>query len=55
MIPTIEQVMKCYQIIAQTERMKTGRPGEDTVSNALRGTLNICRSRLSEHRCYSRT
>ena len=44
MIPTIEQVMKCYQIIAQTERMKTGRPGEETVSNALRGTVNICRS-----------
>ena len=44
MIPTIEQVMKCYQIIAQTERMKTGRPGVETVANALRGTLNICRS-----------
>ena len=44
MIPTIEQVMKCYQIIAQTERMKTGRPGVDTVANALRGTVNICRS-----------
>lgn len=44
MIPTIEQVMKCYQIIAQTERMKTGRPGVETVSNALRGTVNICRS-----------
>jgi hypothetical protein len=36
--------MKCYQIIAQTERMKTGRPGVETVANALRGTLNICRS-----------
>ena len=35
MIPTIEQVMKCYQSIAQTERMKTGRPGEETVANAL--------------------
>ena len=44
MIPTIEQVMKCYQIIAQTERMKTGRPGVETVANALRGTVNICRS-----------
>ena len=44
MIPTIEQVMKCYQIIAQTERMKTGRPGEGTVANALRGMVNICRS-----------
>ena len=44
MIPTIEQVMKCYQSIAQTERMKTGRLGEETVANALRGTVNICRS-----------
>lgn len=44
MIPTIEQVMKCYQSIAQTERMKTGRPGEETVANALRGTVNVCRS-----------
>lgn len=44
MIPTIEQVMKCYQSIAQTERMKTGRPGVETIANALRGTVNICRS-----------
>ena len=44
MIPTIEQVMKCYQSIAQTERMKTGRPGKETVANALRGTVNVCRS-----------
>ena len=27
MIPTIKQVMKCYRVIAQIERMKTGRPG----------------------------
>ena len=26
MIPTIKQVMKCYRVIAQIERMKTGRP-----------------------------
>ena len=38
MIPTIEQVMKYYRVIAQTERMKTGRPGEDTVENVLRAT-----------------
>ena len=44
MIPTIEQVMKCYRVVAQTERMKTGRPGEETVANALRGTANVCRS-----------
>ena len=28
MIPTIKQVMKCYRVIAQIERMKTGRPGD---------------------------
>ena len=44
MTPTIEQVMKCYRVIAQIERMKTGRPGETTVANALRGTANVCRS-----------
>ena len=42
MIPTIEQVMKCYRIIAQCERMKTGRPSEDTVENAIRGTTSVC-------------
>ena len=40
--PTIEQVMKCYKAVAQTERMKTGRPGADTVVNALRGTRMVC-------------
>jgi len=44
MMPTIEQVMKCYRMVAQTERMKTGRPGEETVANVLRGTKNVCRS-----------
>lgn len=44
MIPTIEQVMKYYRVIAQTERMKTGRPGEDTVENVLRGTKAVCRA-----------
>jgi len=43
-IPTIEEVMKCYRVVAQTERMKTGRPGIGTVANALRGTANVCRS-----------
>ena len=42
MIPTIAQVMKCYRMAAYTERMKTGRPGEATVANALRGAANIC-------------
>ena len=35
MIPTIEQVMKCYRLIAQVERAKTGRPGVETVANVL--------------------
>ena len=44
MIPTIEQAMKCYRVVAQIERMKTGRPGEGTVANTLRGTVNVCRT-----------
>ena len=44
MIPTIEQIMKCYRIVAQTERMKTGRPCEETVANALRGASIVCRA-----------
>jgi len=44
MIPTIKQVMKCYRVVAQSERMKTGRPGETTVVNALRGTGSVCRA-----------
>ena len=42
MVPTIEQVMKCYRVIAQIERMKTGRPGSGTVMNVLRGTVSVC-------------
>lgn len=42
MIPTIEQVMKHYKIIAAAERMKSGRPGEETCANALRGTRAVC-------------
>jgi hypothetical protein len=30
MTPTIVQVLKCYKIIADVERAKTGRPGEGT-------------------------
>ena len=44
MVPTIKQVMKCYRVVAQSERMKTGRPGETTVCNALRGTGCVCRA-----------
>ena len=44
MIPTIEEVMKCYKVVALVERMKTGRPGAETVLNALRGAANVCRA-----------
>lgn len=44
MIPTIEEVIKCYKVVALTERMKTGRPGPETVLNALRGAANVCRA-----------
>lgn len=44
MMPTIKQVMKCYRVIAQTERMKTGRPGEKTVANVLRGSVAVCKA-----------
>jgi integrase len=42
MIPTIDKVMKTYVLIAQAERAKTGRPGEETVKNVLRGTVLVC-------------
>lgn len=42
MTPTIQQIMRCYRIVAQTERMKTGRPGETTVANALNGATKVC-------------
>ena len=42
MTPTIQQIMRCYRIVAQTERMKTGRPGEATVANALNGATKVC-------------
>ena len=51
MTPTIKQVMKCYRIVAQTERVKTGRPGECTVMNALQGAAKVCEAagvRLTE-------
>jgi hypothetical protein len=44
MIPTIEQVMKCYRIVASAERMKTGRPGETTVYNVITGTVSVCQA-----------
>ena len=42
MTPTFEQVIKCYKIIALTERMKSGRPGTETVANAVRGLKQVC-------------
>ena len=43
-VPSIGQVLKCYRTIAAAERMKTGRPGESTVENAVRGTRCVCRA-----------
>lgn len=42
MVPTIAQVLKLYPTIAAAERMKTGRPGEGTVANCLRGARSVC-------------
>ena len=43
-VPSIGQVLRCYRTIAAAERMKTGRPGENTVENAVRGTRCVCRA-----------
>ena len=43
-MPMMEQVMKCYRVVAQTERMKTGRPCAGTVANVLRGAAAVCRA-----------
>ena len=51
MIPTIEQVMKCYRLIAQVERAKTGCPGVETVANVLRGTTSVCHEAGVELHC----
>ena len=45
MIPTIKQVMKCYRVIVQIERMKTGRPGDLSY-------LKICIILLSNYADY---
>lgn len=44
MIPTIDQVLKHYGVIAQSERAKTGRPCARTVQNAVLGTTLVCRA-----------
>jgi hypothetical protein len=36
--------MKCYRIVANAERMKTGRPGESTVYNVIIGTVSVCQA-----------
>lgn len=41
-IPTIEQLAKCYSLVAVSERAKSGRPGERAVENALAGLRHIC-------------
>ena len=43
-VPSIRQVIRCYRTIAAAERVKTGRPGESTVENAVRGTRCVCRA-----------
>ncbi len=42
MVPTIEEVIKHYGIIAAAERMKTGRPCKATCRNTVWGTQSIC-------------
>lgn len=44
MIPTIKQLCKAYSFFAAAERMKTGRPGEVTVDNALAGMVTLRRA-----------
>ena len=43
-VPSIRQVLRCYRTIAAAERVKTGRPGENTVENAVRGARCVCRA-----------
>jgi len=44
MKPTIRQVFAYYQQIAKVERMKCGRPGVRTVTNAVRGASLVCKA-----------
>ena len=44
MTPTIKDILKCYPSIAKAERVKTGGPGAETVTNAIRGTRKVCRA-----------
>ena len=44
MIPTIEQVMKYYIVIAAMERMKSGRPCDASVLNTIKGTKSVCKA-----------
>lgn len=40
--PTIEELTKYYKLIAHIERIKTGRPCANTITNVLRGVKNVC-------------
>ena len=42
MIPTIQEVLKCYPVIAIAERAKSGKPGPKTVLNAVSGAKCVC-------------
>ncbi len=42
MVPTVNQVINHYRIIAATERMKTGSPGENTCVNTVCGAVRVC-------------
>jgi len=42
MVPTIENVLKQYAVIAVAERVKSGRPCEGTVKNAVFGMKTVC-------------
>ena len=47
-VPTIAEVIERYQAISRAERIKSGRPCEATVRNALKGTRLVCQAaRLS--------
>ncbi len=41
-VPTFEQVIRHYRIIAAAEQVKTGRPSEYSIANVIRGTKCVC-------------
>lgn len=44
MIPTIEQVIEEYRRVALVQRMKTGSPSENSVSNVINGVKIVCKA-----------